>query len=47
MSAEVQTIAALAVVALAAGWLIARALAKRRSSGCGGECGCPSEKLKR
>lgn len=47
MSAEIQTIAALAIVALAAGWLIARAVAKRRSSGCGGECGCPSEKLKR
>lgn len=47
MTAEVQTIAALAIVALAATWLIVRALAKRRSSGCGGECGCPSEKLKR
>lgn len=47
MSAEAQTIAALAIVAFAAGWLILRVLAKRRSSGCGGECGCPSEKLKR
>ncbi|MES2694282.1 MAG: FeoB-associated Cys-rich membrane protein [Verrucomicrobiota bacterium] len=46
MSADLQTIAALVVVALAATWLIARALAKRRS-GCGGGCGCPTEKLKR
>ena len=47
MTAEFQSIAALVVVALAAGWLVARALAKRRNPGCGGECACPTEKLKR
>ena len=47
MSSDFQTIAALVVVAIAAGWLIARGVAKRRNPGCGGECGCPTEKLKR
>jgi hypothetical protein len=47
MSTDFQTIAALVVVAIAVGWLVARAFAKRRDPGCGGGCGCPSEKLKR
>ncbi|MDP3069695.1 MAG: FeoB-associated Cys-rich membrane protein [Opitutaceae bacterium] len=47
MSAEFQTIAALVVVALAATWLIARAWRKHRNPGCGGDCGCPTDKLKR
>ncbi len=47
MSPEHQSIVALVIVALAAGWLIARAWIKRRNPGCGGECGCPTTKLKR
>ena len=46
MSAQFQTLAALGIVALAATWLIARALAKRKNPGCGGDCGCPSSELK-
>jgi hypothetical protein len=46
MSAEFQTIAALVVVAVAATWLIARGLAKRKNPGCGGDCGCPTSELK-
>lgn len=43
MNATVQTIAALGIVALAAGWLLWRALAKRGRSGCGdGGCGAVS-----
>jgi membrane protein implicated in regulation of membrane protease activity len=40
MSPEIQTVAALAVVAVAAIWLVRRALAKRKNPGCGGDCGC-------
>jgi hypothetical protein len=47
MSSTFQTIAALAVAAIAAVWLIARTLAKRRNPGCGGDCGCPTRELKR
>jgi len=46
MSPQVQTYLALGVVALAAAGLIWRSLAKRRSGGCGGDCGCPSSELK-
>jgi hypothetical protein len=37
---------ALALVALAATWLVRRALAKKKHPGCGGDCGCPSAELK-
>jgi hypothetical protein len=47
VTAEYQTIAALAVVAAAAIWLVRRAVVKRKNAGCGGECACPTEKLKR
>jgi hypothetical protein len=47
MSAELQTVAALVVVAIAAIWLIARSVSKRRKPGCGGDCGCPTQELKR
>jgi hypothetical protein len=47
MSPEFQTISALIVVALAATWLIARAVSRRRKPGCGGDCACPTEELKR
>ncbi|MCX6955239.1 MAG: FeoB-associated Cys-rich membrane protein [Verrucomicrobia bacterium] len=45
MSPAVQSLVALALVALAAIWLVLRALAKKRNPGCGGDCGCPSQKL--
>ncbi len=45
MSPAVQTLAALAVVALAATWLVLRALAKKKNPGCGGDCACPSKNL--
>jgi len=46
MTSEVQTLTALALVALAASWLVLSALAKRRKPGCGGDCGCPTDELK-
>jgi len=39
VSSTLQTITALAIVALAATWLIVRALASRKNPGCGGDCG--------
>jgi hypothetical protein len=45
MSPALQTLAALAVVAVAATWLVLRALAKKKTPGCGGDCGCPSQKF--
>ena len=45
MSANLQTVLALAIVALAATWLIARTVLKRKS-GCGGDCGCEASALK-
>jgi hypothetical protein len=47
MSPEIQTVAALVVVAVTATWLIVRAVAKRRKPGCGGDCACPTQELKR
>jgi hypothetical protein len=47
MSSDLQTIAALVVVAIAAVWLVARTLAKRRNPGCGTDCGgCDTADLK-
>jgi hypothetical protein len=46
MTAEIQTIIALALVAFAATWLVLRAIAKRKSPGCGGDCGCAASELK-
>ena len=46
MSSQIQTILALAVVAVAAMWLVLRALAKRKNPGCGGDCGCPANEFK-
>ncbi len=45
MPPEIQTIAALAIVAVAATWLIVRFL-KRDKSACGHDCGCPSASIK-
>jgi hypothetical protein len=41
-----QTIAALAIVALAVTGLIWRSVAKSAKPGCGGGCGCPSSEIK-
>jgi hypothetical protein len=46
MSPQFQTVAALAVVVVAATWLVRRALAKRKIPGCGGDCGCPANEFK-
>jgi len=46
MSPTLQTILALAVVVLAAAWLVRRSLAQRQHPGCGGDCGCPSAEVK-
>ncbi len=46
MSPALQSIAALTLVALAATWLVFRALAKKKNPGCGGDCGCPTSDLK-
>lgn len=47
MTADLQSILALAVVALAAIWLVRRALLKRKNPGCGSDCGAVSPDLKR
>lgn len=47
MDSDFQTIAALVVVAVTAVWFVARAFGRRRKPGCGSDCGCASEKLKR
>lgn len=44
MASSWQTAAALLLVALAAGYLVARAVRKRRHPGCGGGC-CPGGEL--
>lgn len=45
MSPTVQSILALAIVALTVIWLVRRSLAKKKS-GCGGDCGCPASEVK-
>jgi hypothetical protein len=45
MSPDFQTIAALAIVAAAAAWLLARFLRKNKSP-CGRDSDCPSDTLK-
>jgi len=47
MTAEIQTLLALAVVAVAATWLVLRTFAQRKQPGCGGDCSCPHNELKR
>jgi hypothetical protein len=47
MSSAVQTWVALAIVALAAIWLVRRVIAKRRNPGCGSDCGAVSPEIKR
>jgi hypothetical protein len=47
VSSNLQTIAALVLVAIAATWLIVRAVAKRKNPGCGGDCGAVSPEIKK
>lgn len=47
MSPTLQSILALVVVALAAAWLVRRAIAKRKNPGCGDDCGAVSPEMKR
>jgi len=46
MSPTLQSIIALAIVALAVIWLVRRSLAKKKAAGCGGDCGCPASEVK-
>ena len=46
MTAEIQTLLALGLVAFAASWLVLRALAKKKHPGCGSDCGCATSELK-
>jgi len=47
MTPEIQSTLALVIVAMAAIWLIARSVAKRRNPGCGSDCGAVSPELKK
>jgi hypothetical protein len=46
MSTSLQTFLALAIVVVAATWLVWRAIAKRKNPGCGSDCACPTDELK-
>jgi hypothetical protein len=46
MSPQLQTAAALLIVAAAATWLLVRSFSKRTKPGCGGGCGCPSTEIR-
>jgi hypothetical protein len=46
MNASVQTIAALAIVAVTIVLLLRGALRKRKQPGCGGDCACPTDEIK-
>ena len=46
MSASLQTILALGLVALAAAFLLRSWLGKKKTSGCGGACGAVSPEIK-
>lgn len=47
MSSELQTIVALALVAVAAAWLLRGWFGRRKNaSGCGGQCGAVSAEVK-
>jgi hypothetical protein len=46
MSSEWQTIVALLLVALAVVALVRTAVKKKKSPGCGGDCGCPTDDFK-
>lgn len=44
MSADIQTYAALAIVAVTALTFLVTILKRRKQAGCGGGCGCPTTK---
>ena len=46
MTTGMQTLIAPTVVAVAATWLVLRALARRKKPGCGGDCGCAASAIK-
>jgi len=46
MSPQFQTVAALAIVAIAASALAWRSFAKKKKPGCGSDCACPTDELK-
>ncbi|MCX6945975.1 MAG: hypothetical protein WCL24_00315 [Verrucomicrobiota bacterium] len=46
MSPQVQTLLALALVALAATGLVWRAIVRRNHPGCGHDCSCPASALR-
>ena len=46
MSPTLQSILALAIVALAVVWLVRRSIRKKKSGGCAGDCGCPASEVK-
>ena len=46
MNAGIQTLLALAVVAVAATGLVLRVFARRKKPGCGGDCGCAASAIK-
>jgi hypothetical protein len=46
MSPRIQTYLALAVVALAIAGLAYRLVSKKAKPGCGGDCGCATDRLK-
>jgi hypothetical protein len=47
MSASLQTIVALAIVALAAALMVRSFLKKRKQPGCGADCGAVSPEIKK
>jgi len=47
MNTDLQRIAALGIVAIAAVALVWRQVARRKKPGCSGGCACPAEKLRR
>ncbi|MBI2517992.1 MAG: FeoB-associated Cys-rich membrane protein [Opitutae bacterium] len=47
MSSSVQTLIALGIVALAAAFLLRSWLRKKKSPGCGGECGAVSPEIRK
>jgi hypothetical protein len=47
VSHELQTVLALIIVAVAATWLVLRALVKRKNPGCGNDCTALTPELKR
>lgn len=46
MSPQIQTYAALAIVLVAAVWLVWRSVGGEKKPGCGGDCGCATDKFK-